>query len=571
MARFSQDQFSCPVCLDLLKDPVTIPCGHSYCMSCITDHWNQEEEKRVYSCPECRQTFSPRPALGKNTMLAEVVEKLKKTALQTAVPAGPEDVQCDVCTGQKHKAVKSCLVCLNSFCQNHLEQHENLFNVKRHNLMDATGRLQEMICHQHDKPLEIYCRTDQQCICLLCMVDEHKNHSTVSAAAERTEKQKLLSETQQNFQQQIKERQKYFQELEEAVETHKHSAQIAVDDNERIFTELISSIERRHSEVTQMIKDREKTVVGRAKGLMEQLKQEIDDLRNRNSELEQLSDTNDHIHFLQSFPSLPVPPGSPDVPSISDGSLDVVGKSVFQLKKKLEDFFRQEIEKLAVRCIQIIPTPEYESRKDFLNYFHRFTLHPNTAHQHLYLSERNRMVTCTTTLQWYPDHPDRFDRYLQVLCRECVHGRCYWEVEWTGNDLVYVSISVSYKTIYRKGTDNKCRFGYNDQSWSLVCSPSSFSFWHNNKETKLPVPSSSNRIGVYVDLSAGILSFYSICDTMTLIHRVQTTFTQYLYPGFRFFQNFTEPLIGVKCNKYVSLAEGSTVKLCDIQYKSILQ
>ncbi|XP_050993625.1 E3 ubiquitin/ISG15 ligase TRIM25-like isoform X3 [Labeo rohita] len=495
MARFSQDQFSCPVCLDLLKDPVTIPCGHSYCMSCITDHWNQEEEKRVYSCPECRQTFSPRPALGKNTMLAEVVEKLKKTALQTAVPAGPEDVQCDVCTGQKHKAVKSCLVCLNSFCQNHLEQHENLFNVKRHNLMDATGRLQEMICHQHDKPLEIYCRTDQQCICLLCMVDEHKNHSTVSAAAERTEKQKLLSETQQNFQQQIKERQKYFQELEEAVETHK------------------------------------------------------------------------------SFPSLPVPPGSPDVPSISDGSLDVVGKSVFQLKKKLEDFFRQEIEKLAgiVRCIQIIPTPEYESRKDFLNYFHRFTLHPNTAHQHLYLSERNRMVTCTTTLQWYPDHPDRFDRYLQVLCRECVHGRCYWEVEWTGNDLVYVSISVSYKTIYRKGTDNKCRFGYNDQSWSLVCSPSSFSFWHNNKETKLPVPSSSNRIGVYVDLSAGILSFYSICDTMTLIHRVQTTFTQYLYPGFRFFQNFTEPLIGVKCNKYVSLAEGSTVKLCDIQYKSILQ
>ncbi len=177
------EQFSCSVCLDLLKDSVTIPCGHSYCMSCITDHWNQEDQKRVYSCPQCRQTFRPRPALGKNTMLAEVVEELKKTELQS------EDVECDVCTERKQKAVKSCLVCLNSYCQNHLEQHENFFKGKRHNLMDATGRLQEMICQKHDKLLEIYCHTDHRCICLLCMVDEHKNHSTVSTAAGRAEKQ----------------------------------------------------------------------------------------------------------------------------------------------------------------------------------------------------------------------------------------------------------------------------------------------------------------------------------------------------------------------------------------------
>ncbi|KAL0165970.1 hypothetical protein M9458_037814, partial [Cirrhinus mrigala] len=180
-ARFSQDQFSCPVCLDLLKDPVTIPCGHSYCMSCITDCWDQEDQKRDYSCPQ--------PVLYKNTMLAEVVEQLKKTELQTAVPAEPGDVECDVCTDRKNKAVKSCLMCLNSFCQNHLEQHDNLFKGKRHNLMDATGRLQEMICRKHEKLLEIFCRTDQRCICMLCMLDEHKDHETVSTAAERTEKQ----------------------------------------------------------------------------------------------------------------------------------------------------------------------------------------------------------------------------------------------------------------------------------------------------------------------------------------------------------------------------------------------
>ncbi len=187
-ARFSQDEFLCPVCLDLLKDPVTIPCGHSYCKSCITDCWNEEDEMRVYSCPQCRQTFSPRPALARNTILAEMVEKLKKTKLSADCDAGAGDVPCDVCTGRKYKAVKSCLVCLNSYCQNHLEQHESWFKGKRHNLTEATGRLQEMICQKHEKLLEVFCRTDQKCICVLCM-DEHKNHNTVSAAAQRTEKQ----------------------------------------------------------------------------------------------------------------------------------------------------------------------------------------------------------------------------------------------------------------------------------------------------------------------------------------------------------------------------------------------
>ncbi len=185
----SVEQLSCPVCLDLLKDPVAIQCGHSYCKSCITDCWDLEDEKGVYSCPQCRQTFSPRPALARNTILAEVVETLKKTKLQNTVPAGAGDVQCDVCTGRKHKAVKSCLVCLESYCQNHLEQHESWFKGKRHNLTEATGRLQEMICQKHEKLLEVFCRTDQKYICLLCLVDEHKNHDTVSAAAQRTEKE----------------------------------------------------------------------------------------------------------------------------------------------------------------------------------------------------------------------------------------------------------------------------------------------------------------------------------------------------------------------------------------------
>ncbi|XP_058601908.1 tripartite motif-containing protein 16-like [Onychostoma macrolepis] len=538
-SRVFQDEFLCLVCQDLLKDPVTIPCGHSYCESCITGCWDQEDQMRVYSCPQCRQTFSPRPALARNTMLAEVVEKLNKRKRPADCDAGAGDVQCDVCTGRKYKAVKSCLTCLNSYCQNHLEQHESWFKGKRHNLTDATGRLQEMICQKHEKLLEVFCRTDQKCICVLCTMDEHKNHDTVSTAAQRTEKQNQLKETQKTFQQRIQKREKDLQQLREAVESHKRSAQTAVEDSERIFTELIHSpIERSCSELIRLIRDQEKQAVSRAEG---RLKQEINDLRRREAELEQLSHTQDHIQFLQSFQSLSAPPESTDGnvnPFSSLFSFDDLRESVRQLRDKLEDFCKEEFKKISdrVTVTNIVP----RTRKDFLRYSHQLTLDLDTMNQWLRLSELKGAIIQTTKKQRYPDHPDRFDHWYQVLCKESVCGRCYWELEWSGR----VFISVSYKSISRKGRGDECGFGSNDQSWSLICFPSRYSIRHNNIETVLPVESISSRIGVFVDHSAGTLSFYSVSGTMSLIHTVQTTFTQPLYPGFNVVHN------------------GSSVKLC---------
>ncbi|XP_073702577.1 E3 ubiquitin-protein ligase TRIM47-like [Garra rufa] len=364
-----QDQFTCPVCLDLLKDPVTIPCGHSYCMSCISGYWNPEDWKVNYSCPLCKQTFTPRPILYKNVVIAEMVEKLKKTRLQAVAPAVHHsrsgDVQCDSCTEIEQKAVKSCLECRSSYCQNHLEQHENLFRAKKHNLMDATGRLQEMICPQHDKILEIYCRTDQRCICMLCLVDEHKNHDTVSTAAERKEKQGHFEETLTKIQAIIQQRQK---NLREAVESHKHSAQTAVEDSERIFTELIRSIEKHCSEVKQLIRDQERAAVSPAEVQLERLKKEIDDLQRKDTELKQLSETQGHVHFLQSWTSVSFS-GSTDGFTISSHlSFDDAMKSIFQLRDKLEQFCSEEKEEISerVKTIQVIVPHECGTRKEFL-------------------------------------------------------------------------------------------------------------------------------------------------------------------------------------------------------------
>ncbi|MEQ2202152.1 hypothetical protein XENOCAPTIV_025523 [Xenoophorus captivus] len=126
----------------------------------------------------------------------------------------------------------------------------------------------------------------------------------------------------------------------------------------------------------------------------------------------------------------------------------------------------------------------------------------------------------------YPDHPDRFTGWPQVLSRESLTGRCYWEVEWRGR----VGVAVSYKNISRAGSSNDCLFGFNDNSWSLYCYTDSYTFYHNNIKTPVSGPVSS-RLGVYLDHRADILSFYSVSRTVTLLHRVQTTFTQPLHAG----------------------------------------
>ncbi|XP_017576268.1 E3 ubiquitin/ISG15 ligase TRIM25-like [Pygocentrus nattereri] len=572
-----QDQFSCPVCLDLLNDPVTIPCGHSFCVVCINGCWDHEDQRGVYSCPQCRETFTPRPVLRRNYFIAEMVEKLKKTELQAASPAhcyaGPGDVECDFCTGRKLKAIKSCLVCVASLCETHLKPHLEIPALIKHQLVQVSTPLQEKICSQHDEVVKIYCRTDQSCICYLCTMHEHKGHDTVAAAAERTEKQRQLKEAQRKSQQRLQQKEKELQELKQAVVTLKRSAQTAVEDSERIFTELIRSIEKKRSEVTKLIRIQEKNQLRQTEELLKNLQQEIDDLKRRNTELEQLSVTEDHIQFLQSFQALSVSAGCEDSSSITvhqHPSFDGVRKSLSDLKDRLEEFCREEFRKISPQAaavqmtlssetknrgfrqsaavqkilsseprtredflqsaaVQTISSSEPRTREDFLQYFCRLTLDPNTVNHELSLSEQNRVVKWRGGDQRYSDHPERFDYWTQVLSKESVSGRCYWEVEWSYRE--WVGISVSYKGISRKGDGDESRFGFNNQSWSLSCSKN-LTFWHNNIKTELSAPSSS-RIGVYVDHRAGTLSFYSVSDTLTLLHTVHTTFTQPLYAGLR--------------------------------------
>uniref|UniRef100_A0A3P9BNU5 B30.2/SPRY domain-containing protein n=1 Tax=Maylandia zebra TaxID=106582 RepID=A0A3P9BNU5_9CICH len=465
------------------------------------------DSKGIHSCPQCRKTFTPRPVLEKNTMLADLVEQLKKTGLQAAPAdhcyAGLEDVACDVCTGRKLKAIKSCLSCPASYCEKHLQLHYDAAPLKKHKLVAPSKKLQDNICSRHDEVMKIFRRTDQQSICYLCTIDEHKGHETVPAAAERTEKQKELEVRRLNIQQRIQEREKDVKLLQQEVEAINGSLDLGHG-----FVPHIA-LQKLHK---KRLQEQKHNIPETRFALQEKLEQEIAELKRKDGELEQLSHTEDHNQFLHNYPSLSALSESTHSSSINIRPLSYfedVTAAVSETRDKLQDILREEWTNISLTVTEedvLLSAPEPKTRAGFLKYSREITLDPNTANTHL------------------------FTYYCQVLSRESLTGRCYWEVEWRGEG---VGVAVAYKNISRDGGLSECIFGLNDKSSSFCCDTTSFKFWQNNVQTVLSGPRSS-RVGVYLDHRAGILSFYSVSETMTLLHRVQTTFTQPLYAGLDF-------------------------------------
>ncbi|XP_077961708.1 tripartite motif-containing protein 16-like isoform X2 [Gasterosteus aculeatus] len=547
-----QNQFCCSVCLDLLKEPVTVPCGHSYCRSCIEDCWDQEDKKGQYSCPQCRETFSPRPVLRRNTMLAEVtgseaklVEKLKLSGpRQPSAPlarAGPQDVPCDFCSGAgPNKAAMSCLTCMASYCPAHLEPHRSVPVLKKHELVSVSVPLQEKMCAKHNKLMEVYCRTDRKCICYLCVIDEHKGHNTLSSASERAEEQNQLLASQKRVQQRFQERGMEQEALLKLLMDFKSSIEPAEETCDEIFDQMILSVNKRRGEAKQLIGAQREAVVTRAEKLQLQLETEISDMKKRDSDLEQLSHTDDHIHFIQTFQSLSAFCESADLPPVlvfypQHSSLKRVTDCLSKLRDDMESLLKDAWPTVnaAVSAIEVV-SPVPKTREDFLRYCCPLTLDRNDISQYFTISQDNRQATSTyVDLGLYSgsycnQQPRRVIQHpvpiMQVSCSEGLSGRCYWEVSWSGCTW---SVGVCYKD--RRSMN--LAFGTDTQSWSLTCSPYSFSFQHNNKSIPL-VRCSTSSVGVYLDYKLGALSFYDISKPMTLLHEEHIKFTEPVHPCF---------------------------------------
>ncbi|CAL8325004.1 unnamed protein product [Merluccius merluccius] len=542
-----EENFSCSICLDVFNRPVTTPCGHNFCRACITTFWDDQVR---YKCPICNKLFHTRPDLQVNTLLSEMVDQFRRfLRVKEQLRVAPGEVPCDVCTGTQLKAVKSCLVCFTSYCQTHLEPHERVARLKKHLLVEPMDRLEDRMCKKHNRLLELFCQTEQVCLCQICTTD-HKIHPVVPLKEEYEVKTAQLRKIESEVQQMIHERNQRVKEIKDRVKLSKADADREIAHGEQVLTALMICIEKWQDDFNQTVKEKLKSTEKQAEGLIKELEQEIEDLTNRSSEVKELTHTEDLLLFLQTFRSLKNPPHTRDwttvevCPPSDDGTLS---RTLDQLQETLNMEMKEmsDLRSILKKCKCLFSLIHHNTHSLFRWTVHPhsnacgLTLDPNTAHRRLSLSEENRKVMKVEEDQLYPGHPERFESWYQVLCREGLTGRCYWEVEWGGP----TAIGVTYREITRRGRGDDNLLGGNNKSWCLHCNDDGYTVWYNGSKTAIPLlPPVSTRVGVYLNRPAGSLSFYRVSpgvggssDTLTLIHTFHTTFTQEdLLPGFGF-------------------------------------
>ncbi|XP_038568637.1 E3 ubiquitin/ISG15 ligase TRIM25-like isoform X2 [Micropterus salmoides] len=558
----TENQFRCPVCLEILKDPVSTPCGHTYCMSCINNYWDQANSGQ-FRCPQCRETFSPRPVLRRNTVLAEVVDKLKLSEMITAPElymGGVGEVPCDFCPVEsKLRAGKSCLVCLASFCELHVLPHREVGTLRRHKLVAAVECLAERLCAQHRLGLEpAGGDSDAEAAvewigdCPLCEADQEEVHNV---DAQRARRQLQLQESQRMVQGRTRSGERELEEFQQNLESLKVSVSTVLEDSEALFADMALRLEKTKAEVRARLEAKERAVVGRAERDMEMLEKDLEELRRRDKEISQLLQSDDNAHFIQAAPLLCVPlttaRHSRSV-SLPTEAFSGARRVLCHLRSRMEEVCREEVDKISRtvnenyvsggECVKAVPMSfplsslslqpaDQRMRAVFLRFLCRLSLDRDTAHPTLVLLEGPQGAHCGEEPQSYPPHPQRFDSVAQVLCREGQFGGAnYWEVEWRGGG--WVDIGVTYRSIGRKGGGKPCLLGRNENSWRLRCTHAGYAAWHDNRKTTVAAPPCP-RIGVFLERQKGALSFYSVSDTVVLLHTFRCPFSQPLYPAFR--------------------------------------
>ncbi|CAL8365910.1 unnamed protein product [Arctogadus glacialis] len=340
---WSEEDFSCSICLDVFNSPVFTPCGHNFCRACITVFW---DEKVQYKCPVCNELFHTIPVLKVNTFISGMVDQFRSSVRVKEQPCfEPGEVPCDVCTGTQLKAVKSCLVCLISYCQTHLEPHQRVSRLKTHQLVEPMDRLEDRMCKKHGRLLELFCQTDQVCVCVLCTMTDHKSHPVVPLKEEYEVKTAQLGKIEAEVQQMIKERQQKIKDIIDRVDHSKADADREIADGVQVLTALRRPVEKCLDDHNKTVQEKLKSTEKEAEGLIKELQQEIKYLTNRSSEVKQFTQTEDHFHLLQTFRSLKDPPPTRDWTTVEVRPPSYVG-TLRRALDQLEETLNTEMKKV---------------------------------------------------------------------------------------------------------------------------------------------------------------------------------------------------------------------------------
>ncbi|KAI2664998.1 E3 ubiquitin-protein ligase TRIM39 [Labeo rohita] len=461
------EELQCSICLDVFTDPVSTPCGHNFCKTCLNKCWDNSQ---TCNCPYCKETFKQRPDLKINTTLRE-----------------------------------------SSYCETHLEPHLRVAGLKKHKLIEPVSNLEDYICQTHERPLELFCRDDQTCVCPMCALADHNNHNTVPLEEESEEKKK-------DVQQMIQKRIKKIQDIKHSAEVRKRNTEEEKAACVEFFTDLIRSIERCQTEQLEMMEEQQKAAEKQEEELIEELEQEITELKMRNTELERLSHTEDHLQLLQISSSLCSPTNTRNWPEISmktHVSLETLRRALTQLQHTLDEKLTQtELKRMQQYAVDV-------------------TLDADTAHPYLILSDDGKQVRCGDIGQNLPDNLKRFDSCVCVLGKEGFSsGRFYFEVQVKGKtdwDLGVVRESINRKGEIKAKPSN----GYwtvalrNGYEYAACAGPS----------VSLYVRVKPQRVGVFVDYEEGLVSFYDVESSSHIYSYTGQSFTDKLYLFFSPFLN----------------------------------
>ncbi|CAL8406928.1 unnamed protein product [Arctogadus glacialis] len=468
---WSEENFSCTICLDVFSSPVSTPCGHNFCRTCITKFWDEQVQSK---CPVCNKTFDL-------------------------------------------KAVKSCLGCFMSYCQTHLEPHQRVARLKTHQLVEPMDRLEDRVCKKHDRLLELFCKTEQVSVCQFCTETDHKSHPIVPLKEEyevwMQVKMTQLGKIASDVQQMIKDRKQKIKEIKDTVELSKKDAEREIADGVQVLTALKQSIEKCQDDLNQMVKEKLKSTVKQAEGHIKEIEQEIEDLTNRSSEVKQLSHTKDHLKFLKTFRSLKNPPPTRDWTTVEVRPPSYVG-TLRRSLDQLEETLNMEMKKL--RDAELKRVQQYKVD---------VTLDPDTAHPKLILSEDGKQVHHGDVVKKLPDNPKRFTVHIFVLTKQSFSsGRFYFEVQV--KDKTGWCLGVARESIARKGQITVTpETGY----WNIFPNNDELIF-SDNPAVRLPLRAELQKVGVFVDYDEGLLSFYDVEARVHITSAIGCTFSEPLYP-----------------------------------------
>ncbi|XP_051490866.1 E3 ubiquitin-protein ligase TRIM47 isoform X2 [Apus apus] len=558
--------FGCPICLDLLKDPVTVPCGHNFCQGCLGALRQRQGPPDgsggaggAVRCPLCQEPVPATLRLRKNRALCEVLPLLAAATADLSPPSPPagspmapgaekeeEDaageegavVLCDVClVGSRAAAARSCLVCLASFCEAHLEPHRRSPAFRAHRLVAPLRRLEERLCLHHLLPPDGFCRTDQTCVCSRCRAHEHRAHDVVSLEQEREHKEAQQAKFLSDVENELEELSVTIAQAKKIVELIKGAATKERERIKKLFAEASEVLTTFQKEVAGFIEDRERSMLGEAEADLHWKEERRAKLAQCKQNLENVPST-DTIYFLQEFQALKVAMEENLSPTLSfqnELNFTKCAQAVGAVKdvlsaacKKQWDHLQgkgvdglnyQEMEKAESQFPDKSNNPAcLESRDYFLKFAFIIDLDSDTADKFIQLfgTKGAKRVLCPIP---YPESPTRFINCEQVLGVNLMNrGNYYWEVELIDG---WVSIGVIAEDFDPQESYNCGRLGRNERSCCLQWNGQNYVAWFGGLQSVIQQPFFQT-IGVFLEYSEKALTFYGVKDSkMTCLQQLK--------------------------------------------------